>query len=79
MDVAEIRPCLPCGQHDGPRIESSMRDQLNAYNRELYRKSLKYRLARINATRRRAGLPQASSLDEVKLYPLATRYGPRQC
>lgn len=37
------------------------------YHRELYRKSAKHRLARINHTRRRQGYPEAKSLDECKL------------
>ena len=38
-----------------------------AYHRELYQRSPKHRLARINHTRRRQGRPEAVSLDECKL------------
>lgn len=38
-----------------------------AYHRCLYQKSDAHRLARINHTRRRRGMPLITSLDEVKL------------
>jgi hypothetical protein len=38
-----------------------------AYNRGLYAKSARHRLARINHTRRRRGVPEIASLDEARL------------
>lgn len=38
-----------------------------AYHRELYQRSAKHRLARINHSRRRQGYPEVASLDECKL------------
>ena len=38
-----------------------------AYNRALYGKSARHRLARINHTRRQRGAPEVASLDQVKL------------
>ena len=38
-----------------------------AYHRSLYHKSEAHRIARINHTRRRRGMPLIASLDEIKL------------
>lgn len=38
-----------------------------AYNRGLYAKSARHRLARINHSRRRRGAPEIASLDETVL------------
>lgn len=38
-----------------------------AYHRELYQRSAKHRLARINHSRRRQGYPEVESLDQCKL------------
>jgi hypothetical protein len=46
------------------------RDDINAYRRELYRKSLKYRLSRINATRRRREVEEVS-INQASLRSLA--------
>lgn len=42
-------------------------DDLMAYRRDLYGRSERFRLASINATRRRRGKPEAMSLAEVQL------------
>lgn len=54
------RPCL-----FDPKVLSP--EERVEYHRELYRKSAKHRLARINHSRRRQGYPEAQSLDECKL------------
>jgi hypothetical protein len=38
-----------------------------AYNRALYARSARHRLARINHSRRRRGAPELASLDETTL------------
>lgn len=63
------RPCLPDGVRkvltDAERIE---------YHRQLYRKSERERLYRINHARRQRGAPEIASLAETKLrIPLESR------